>query len=386
MGLPASITRSNGPHAVEATGERPLRVALVIYALHLGGAQRALSALARHWSQAGSDVTVVTLDGSDTDVFRLDPGVRRVSLDLLQRSRNPVEALYRGSRRVAALRRALVEFQPDAVVSFLTSTNVLSILACLGTGLPVLACERTDPRLLWPGAPWAALRRALYPRAAGVVVQTESVAQWARAFCRHVHVIPNFVERPPLLATPGTDLGPKRLLAMGRLAPEKGFDLLVEAFGRIAERHPDWTLVILGDGPERERLEALVRGLGLQRRVLLPGRADEPGPHLASAHAFALPSLYEGFPNALLEAMACGLPAVAFDCRSGPSDIIDHGRSGLLVPVGDTDGLAAALDRLLGSPAERARLGQQALSIADRLAPERVLAQWSALLRPGGSR
>lgn len=359
----------------------PSRITLVISGLRLGGAERVVCALARYWIEQGCDVGVVTVASPDVDVYDLPAGAQRVALGLARPSRNVVDGCVQASRRVLALRRALGRLAPDVVVSFLESTNVLSLLATIGMGLPVIACERTDPRFARSGRPWAALRRLLYPRATAVVVQTESVATWARAFCPKVEVIENFVERPARYAMPGAEHGPRRLLAMGRLSFEKGFDLLIEAFGRIAGPRPDWSLTILGEGPERRRLEDLAAALHLEQRVSLPGRVADPLPHLVAAHAFALPSRYEGFPNALLEAMAAGLPAVAFDCPSGPSDIIADGRDGLLVAAGDVAQLAAALGRLMDDPGERVRLAANAREIAVTYAPERVLGRWSELLK-----
>jgi GalNAc-alpha-(1->4)-GalNAc-alpha-(1->3)-diNAcBac-PP-undecaprenol alpha-1,4-N-acetyl-D-galactosaminyltransferase len=360
--------------------DRGARVALVISSLGGGGAERISSALANRWARAGRGVGVVTIASRDADVHSLDARVERVALDLLRPSRSLAEGLLQGGARVHALRRALERLRPDVVVSFMGRTNVLSLLATAGTGRPVLACERTDPREERARPPWPALRRMLYPRAAGVVVQTESVAAWARPLSRRVHVIPNFVERPPAMATPGTERGPWRLLAMGRLGPEKGFDLLVEAFARVARAHPGWSLTILGEGPERPRLEARVRASGLERRVSMPGFVRDPNRELAAAHAFALSSRREGFPNALLEAMACGLPVAAFDCPSGPAEIVVHERTGLLVRAGDVAQLAAALGRLMGSPACRAALGEAAREIAVVLSPDRILERWSALV------
>jgi glycosyltransferase involved in cell wall biosynthesis len=359
--------------------ERPARIALVIGSLAGGGAERVLSALAAHWSRAGHDVSVLTIGSSDTDVYALAPGVRRVALGLYNPSAHPGQGLVRGIRRVAVLRRTIRRIRPDVVVSFLTPTNVAAILACWGTHVPVVVSERVDPQLK-AGTIWSALRRALYPTAAGVVVQNESIASWARRFCSRVHVIPNLVVRPERRAEPGRDHGPMRLVAMGRLMPQKGFDLLVDAFARVAPAHPDWSLTILGEGPQRAELETLVVRSRLQGRVLMPGRVADPVPELLKAQAFVLPSRFEGFPNALIEAMACGLPPVAFDCPSGPADIISHGTNGLLVAAGDVTALAAALSRMMGSATERARMGEEAREFTRLLSPERVLPRWSAVL------
>jgi glycosyltransferase involved in cell wall biosynthesis len=383
MSSPETAPATSAPvfgHAVARA--RPYRIALVISSLGGGGAERIVSGLATRWARAGLDVSVVTLGSRTTDAYEVDPRVRRVTLDLLRPSRHAVEGIVQASRRILALRRALVSLRPDVILSFMTSTNVLALLATIGERPRVFVCERTDPRRERVGASWAALRRLLYPLAAGIVVQTESVSAWARAISSRVHVIPNSVERPAITAAPGEDRGPRRLIALGRLSREKGFDLLIDAFARIADRHPDWSLTILGEGPERPRLEALVMTSRLQGRISLPGRVSDPTPHLAASHAFALPSRHEGFPNALLEAMAAGLPVVAFDCLSGPAEIVVHEQNGLLVAAGDVTGLAAALARLMGNPAERIRMGKNATDIADALAPEAILGRWNELVLP----
>jgi glycosyltransferase involved in cell wall biosynthesis len=369
---------------VPSLPEREMRIALVLPSLSVGGTERFVCELSRRWLLRGHEVSVVTWWPRSGDLLDLSPGVHRVALDVGMASRNFVHGALLAGSRVRAFRRAFRQLRPDVVVSFLHHTNEAAILAASGTGIPVLVCERSDPRHDHVTPHWALMRRALYPRAVGVVVQTESVATWARAFCPRVHVIPNFVNRPLRHASPGDDRGRRTLVAAGRLAPEKGFDLLIEAFARIAEAFGDWLVTIYGEGPERPRLERMVAVRGLQGRVSMPGRTSEPELALSRAEAFVLPSRYEGFPNALLEAMACGLPVVAFDCDSGPAEIITHGHNGLLVPGGDVSALAAALGQVLASGAERERLGQNARAVADRFAVDPIIERWSRLLTSVG--
>lgn len=201
---------------------------------------------------------------------------------------------------------------------------------------------------------------------------------------RPIYVIPNFVDAPPgdrprePCSTPNVAL---QLAAMGRLDSQKGFDLLIDAFARAAEDQPHWSLVILGEGAERRRLEEQIHLRGLEPRVRLLGWVSDPNSVLRNCDAFVLSSRYEGFPNALLEAMALGLPAIAVDCPSGPADIIRNEVDGLLVPLGDVPALAAAIQRLFSDAPLRNRLRTQAVQVVDRFSSERYYARWEAVLR-----
>jgi len=171
------------------------------------------------------------------------------------------------------------------------------------------------------------------------------------------------------------------IVSMGRLVPLKQFDQLIRAFASLSQEFPEWDLLIIGDGPERPSLSALASDLSISGRVLMPGAFKSPGEHLASSDLFVLSSRYEGFPNALCEAMASGLPVVCFDCPSGPREIVRHEVDGLLVPPQDVDALSGAMRRLIDSPAERQRMAERAREITARFAPESIFDHWERLIQ-----
>ncbi|MFV1966084.1 MAG: glycosyltransferase family 4 protein [Pirellulaceae bacterium] len=362
----------------------PEKIALVIHSLAGGGAERVVSLLANHWVERGIDVSVITLDTTDNDAFPLHSDVRRVGLELMSNSRSLGRAVFSNYRRIRKLRRVLRAFAAPITISFTDKMNVVTLIACWRMGAGVTICERTDPRHQPMGRFWSRLRRLLYPRSRSLVVQTGPVRTWARALVpnRPIYVIPNAApcSRGEEEGNTTASRDTYRTLALGRLSPEKGFDLLLSAFARIADRHPNWNLIICGEGAERAALESLCQQLDLQDRVELPGWVCDPDRALRDADLFVLPSRYEGFPNALLEAMAAGLACISFDCDSGPGEIIRDGEDGLLVPPEDVTGLAQAMDRLVADDALRRQLGSAARQVTQRFSMDRFFRQWDAVI------
>ncbi|GAB1575962.1 glycosyltransferase family 4 protein [Bordetella petrii] len=361
------------------------RVLIFIHSLHGGGAERVAADLSEHWAEAGRQVMVVTQADARDDAYTLHPAVQREILHTAGEGGGLRGALA-NVRRVRALRRVLRQFQPDIVLGMMTTASVLAVLAARGLPCQVIATEHTHPPSQALSGLWQRLRRLTYPRAARVVALTRGTADW---LARHVPgsrlaVIPNPVHWPlprtePVQAPPARD-GRRRLLAVGRLHPDKGFDLLVQAYARIAGEHPDWDLVILGEGAERARLQAQVAEAGLDGRVALPGRVGNVGDWYASADLYVLSSRFEGLSNTLLESLASGLAAVCFDCDTGPREVVRDGVDGVLVrPNGDVAALAAALSALMGDEAARQAMARRAVEARERFSAGRVLGLWQQL-------
>lgn len=362
-----------------------MRLTLVIASLGQGGAERTASALANAWAQQGHNVTLITLVRDDVPAFALYPAV--VLRQLKVRSgvtHNILHGLFRQFRSVRVLRRALRESEPDLVISFMDIPNVLTILAARGFPAPVVITEHIHPAHYHIGWHWQALRRLVYHRADNLVCVSRPLLEWflARTQVRG-RVIPNPVALPLTNSVSSKrvekDSNGHVVLGMGRLVEQKGFDLLLAAFARIAERHPDWSLKILGGGPLLGQLQAQAQNLGLQGRVEFTGALADPFPVMRAADLFVFSSRFEGFGNALCEAMACGLPAISFDCPSGPSDIIRPGVDGVLVPAQDVAALAESMDRLMSDEPERLKLAARAPEVLSRFGMPKILELWQQL-------
>ncbi len=285
------------------------RLTLVSPSLALGGAERVVSRMANHWAAGGETVSVITLSGADCDTYALDPAVTRVALDMMRESRFALQGLFYNWLRVGKLEDAIRKLRPDTLISFTDRMNVVTLAACRNLDVDTVVAERIDPSQQQIGYYWTKLRRWGYPMARALVVQTEAVRSQLTPLMRGrpIYVIPNYIDppAPEFSPQPRSNANVRRqLAAMGRLDYQKGFDVLIDAFARVADGQPDWSLVILGEGPERRRLEEQIHSRGLESRVQLLGWVSDPSRVLRECDAFVLSSRYEGFPNALLEAMA----------------------------------------------------------------------------------
>jgi len=349
-------------------------VLFVVSSLSAGGAERIVSEMANWWAACGREVTILTFSGTDQDHYRLHPRVNRIALNFWGKARTPWQVIDKRIRRILRLRKAIRKSKPDLVISFMDLTNVRTLVALAGTKIPVIISERTDPRYNPINRFWSHARRLFYPFSAALVVQTQSVARWAQSIfpsC-NISVIPNFVRTMP--TSKDTNRDKSMILAVGRLGIEKGHDLLIRAFSAAGGVQKGWHLIILGDGNEKQLLEMLANELGLSESVRFIGTVQEPAEWMTKTSLFVLSSRFEGFPNALLEAMACGCAVIATDCPSAPGEIIINEINGLLVPVDDVTALSNAMQRVMDDENLRLRLGVQALKVKTTFSQDTIMA------------
>ncbi len=363
-----------------------MRLLIFIYSMGDGGAERVTAGLSNYWVTKGWEITIVTMAPISRDLFKLNPLIQRISLETAEDSGNKWVGFGRNLVQIKALRRVLKQVNPDIALGMMITANVILAIAALNLSyIKTIGSERNTP--VNPGVKplWHFLRKYTYGLLDAVTTMSDEGKVWMQhnTYAKQVFTMVNPVTWPlpslePRITPKYTE---KRLLiGVGRLVEAKGFDNLISAFGKLKDKYPTWDLVILGTGPCHCRLEQQIQELGLINRAFLPGRVGNIGEWYEIADIFVLSSHYEGFPNVLAEAMAYGLPAVSFDCNSGPRDIIRHDVDGILVEPGDLAGLVSALERLMANEALRNQYSLRAKDVRERFSFATVVANWEQLL------
>lgn len=361
------------------------RLAFVIPNMLGGGAARVASILCSAWAERGLDVHLMSFeDDEHAPAYPLSDKITRHRLGLHKSAPGLVGFTRTNVSRVGRLRSALRQTRPDAVIAFLIDANVPAVLAARSLRLPIIVSERNHPAHFPVSAFKNHAREVSYRRASSVVVQTRDIAHWFdRELGITARVVPNPFDEPPALThrEQRTRNGRKRVISLGRLEPQKGFDRLIDAFAILASDAPDWDLVIFGEGAERQHLQDRITAHALDGRIRLPGVTQTPQQELRETDLYVHPARYEGFPNALLEAMAAGLCVVATDCPGASGELLEGGTAGFLVADAGPDALADGMRRAMADNALRKTLGQHAaLTVRERFSVNTVLDIWATEL------
>lgn len=346
-----------------------------IATLGTGGAERVLSVLSTPLANNFDAVLYVLWEGGEP-FYPIDERVKIVSL--------PEHSRKKGrNRQMTTFRRLIKHEKPNLVLSFLTPYNMLVLLSTIGMKQKVVVAERTDPkRLLAGGKAGLWLRDRLYHRANGILTQTEyAKSYYDEKFLGKTAVIYNPVMMNDSQVGVALRTEKERLfVTAGRLEPVKDQIMMIEAFAVFHTSHPNYRLVIYGEGPMRGALQEQINGLGLQEAVLLAGRTNELWNKIVCSEAFLLTSEYEGMSNALIEAMCLGLPVITTKV-AGATDLIKDGENGFLIDVKDCKALSDRMSRLADNPELRAEMGRNASKVFEQVRQNKICKQWIEYLK-----
>ena len=359
------------------------KIAFHLNSLQQGGAERVVSNLANRFAKEGYEVVIAT-EWYGTDEFALDQKVRRIHVGLTEEDENRGR-ISKMLRRIWYLRRFMKKEKPDVVVAFTRGVLYRALAAGIGTGIPVVISVRTDPVGHYDKKADKLRIPLLFPHAAGCVFQTEGAkAFFAPYLQENSRIILNPLN-PKYVGVPEPAVRTKDVVQSGRLVDFKNQPMLIRAFLKVHEKHPDYTLKIYGpdskDGT-KEILESIIRENHAEDYVKLMGGSNTLEKDLADAALYAFSSDWEGLPNALMEAMALGLPVVSTDCPcGGPKTLIEDGVNGLLVPIMDEKAMTDGILRLIEDRELAERLGREARKISERANEDAVFEQWQTYLQ-----
>jgi GalNAc-alpha-(1->4)-GalNAc-alpha-(1->3)-diNAcBac-PP-undecaprenol alpha-1,4-N-acetyl-D-galactosaminyltransferase len=347
------------------------KICFVSAGLAGGGMERSLTSLANYFAEIGHQVIIVNIFRSEV-FFNLHTSITVIWPNL---DRENTHKMLYAVRLLPYLRREIQKTKADAVLSFGEWFNAYVILSLMGTKQRLFISDRMGP-LLKLGFPLDQANKLLYKHATGIIAQTQTAKKIiaSKTKAKSISVIPNAVV--PIDVT--SLKKEKRIITVGRLSREKGHEILLDAFAKLQDK--SWTLDIVGDGPKRRSLEEQAQFLGIAERVVFHGHQKHFGALLGRAYIFVLPSYYEGFPNALVEAMSVPLAVISSDCVAGPSEIITHGQDGLLFEPGNVDALFDCLTALTCNENQCDDLASNAFKVRERFAFELMSKKYLSIL------
>ena len=358
-----------------------VKLIFVADTLSSGGAERVMSVLAKSFAETGYDTTIL-LNTAGPSFYNLGEKVKLVH--------TPAQINHKNRATVAVSRfgiysdifRYLKTEKPDLVITFSTTTNGPVILICKLLGLRVIASEHSNYRVRLNSLQVWLIKRLIYPRADLLTVLTErDCNEYYSKFMNNIVVMRN-----PLAMKPAETVNSDReevILAIGFVSPcklrIKGLDTLLEVYQKIAAKFPNWRLVIAGGG-DPGSLNKIIGEYGLSSYVSLIGEIKDVQPLMEHSSIFALTSRWEGLPMTIIEAMSQGMACIAFDCFTGPGDIITDNCDGILVEDQNTDQFIEKLSRLIENKNLRLELGRNAIETSKKYLPEVILPEWYKLI------
>jgi len=358
------------------------KIGFVIGGLTSGGAERVISTLSNDLIEK-FEITIITLTKSKP-FYPLDERIKVISCS--DKSKKPksflesVQLNYKLARQISKITK---EEKIEVLIGFITSANVLTVIASKITGIPAIISERNNPKVEYVPKFWRVLRHFLYPRANTLVLQTKGVKALyeKRISPKKLVILPNPISRE--LTALKKDLEQKNrekiILTVGRLHFQKRQDMIIRAFAKLNTK--GWKLLIVGYGEERKELEDLIEQNKLTDKIEIISKVKNIHEYYNKSSIFVLSSRNEGFPNALLEAMHFGLATISTDCEFGPADIIENGENGFLIDVDGREELIDRLAELMDDETLRQKFSRNAVESTRKYVAKNVVNQWEQLIK-----
>lgn len=338
-----------------------------------GGAGNVVQILANEFHKLGEKPVLAILN-PHTNKYKLDEGIRTIEYTMSRNaSRNKLKFLW---RNLSTVRTIVKDVNPDVIVSFLDNINTNVCLSLFFTKrIPIIVSERSNPIAIKPYGLYRHLRPLAYRRANIITVQCEYFKSFMPELRHKMVVTPNPIIKPAITKSSYLIGNKVKLVSCARLSPIKQLDKMITAFNLIHQQMPNSQLTIFGEGSERQKLESLIDQLALRDSVFLPGATKNVYNELANSDIYLMTSKQEGFPNALCEAMAVGLPVVAFECHPGLRDIVKDGNGILCIPDCIED-MVEKVIMLLNDINVRREMGLKAIKISDTYSIDRISKLW----------
>lgn len=353
-----------------------MKILFCIGNLSKGGAERVVANLCNYLIKE-DETTIVTTKGKKSE-YNLD---ERIKINCLENEEANKNFILKNIERIKKLQKIVKNENPDIIISFLPEPSYrILFLKIFNHKLKVIVSVRNDPKVEYKSILSKCVMKILYPLANGFVFQTQEAQEY---FCRNIQkksiIIPNPIKEE-FICEPYIGEREKIIVTVGRLEEQKNHKMLIEAFSKLSEEFSEYKLIIYGEGSLRKELEKQIKDLKLLNRVLLPGQVDNIKEKIYKASLFVLSSKYEGMPNALMEAMALGIPCISTDCPcGGPRFLIKNGDNGYLVNINNVEELANTIKKVVKS--DQTKVSKNANKITIKLNPKNINNKWKKYIK-----
>lgn len=349
-----------------------MNIGIFIGGLTNGGAERVVCNLSNYLCKK-HNVTIITMSSIESR-YILDKKVNHKPLESRSESGN---FIIKNIKRLVELNRIIKRKENDIYITFLPITSFIMLFFRKKIKVPIIVSVRNDPKVEYGKRIYNFLMRVLYPLADGYIFQTNEAKEYFNGIIKNsCEVIPNPINEQ-FITKPYLGERKKSIVSVGRLSEQKNHLLLIEAFSRISDKYSEYKLIIYGEGILRKILEDKIKELKLENRIHLPGNVKNIKEKIYDSSLFVLSSDYEGMPNALMEAMALGIPVISTDCQGGGARfLIDNQKNGILTPIKDVQAMSDAIDKVLSNKELSQKIGIEGRNIVNILNPNDIYKRW----------